>query len=125
MAKTTTTTLRAEIARLEEQHALAERLEGAEGALAQAQAELGGAQQQLASLKTQILAEQARLKELEQAQQDARAGLQAAHREREAVERELRAFGLQADQQDRDFVARLHGVIPEEPELTPEEANLA
>ena len=100
-------------------------LETAETTLAQVQAETGAAQQALASCKTQVLAEQARVKELEQAQQDARAVLQALHREREAVERELLAFSRQAEQQDRDFVARLTGVIPAAPELTEEEAARA
>ena len=124
MARPASTALRTEIDRLQEQLGIAERLETAEQDLSQTQAEVAVAQQELATLRAAVLAEGGKVKEVEQAQADARRVLVELGAEREAIQREIQTFARMADEQSKRFRLELQGLVSE-PELTEEEAKHA
>ena len=99
-------------------------LDTAEQTLGQVQGEIGVAQQELASLRAAVLAESGKLKEVEQAQADARRILVELGAEREAIQKELHRFARMADEQTKQFRLELQGLVPE-PERTEEELNSA
>ena len=99
-------------------------LDTAEQTLGQVQGEIGVAQQELASLRAAVLAESGKLKEVEQAQADARRILVELGAERESVQKELQRFARMADEQTKQFRLELQGLVPE-PERTEEELNSA
>ena len=122
MARLASHALREQISKLEEQAALAERLETAEQALSQTQAEVTAAQQALAALRASVRAEEATLKQKQQAVADAQTILKELHAELGAKKRESLTFDRIAEQQTRDDRAQLVALVPTEPAMTAEEA---